>query len=72
MNSFERRYSTRIDGRLARIALPAANIRWVLPRPVPPYSISGLWLRSPGFCAACQAAARPSWLLRPSTKLSKV
>jgi len=36
------------------------NIRWVLPRPVPPYSSSGLWARSPGFCAACRAAARPS------------
>jgi len=67
-----RRYITRMPGALRRISLPAANIRWVLPRPVPPYSSSGLWARSPGFCAACHAAARPSWLLRPSTKLSKV
>jgi len=31
-----RRYSTRAFGFCRRISLPAANIRWVLPRPVPP------------------------------------
>ena len=41
-NCSERRYSTRMPGLLARIRLPAAYIRWVLPRPVPPYSSSGL------------------------------
>ncbi|KAG1477487.1 hypothetical protein G6F54_014075 [Rhizopus delemar] len=70
-NCSERRYSTFAPGLAWRMALPAANIRWVLPRPTPPYRNSGLY-EVPGFSAPCSAAARASWLALPVTKFSNV
>src|SRR5690606_2521344 len=51
--------------------LPMAWIRWVLPRPTPPYRNNGLY-EVPGFSATCKAAARANWLALPVTKLSNV
>ncbi len=51
--------------------LPTAWIRWVLPRPTPPYRNSGLY-EPPGFSATCIAAARASWFALPVTKVSNV
>src|SRR6478609_8468926 len=53
------------------MALPMAWIRWVLPRPTPPYRNNGLY-EVPGFSATCSAAARASWLALPVTKFSNV
>src|SRR5512139_3761057 len=50
---------------------PTAWIRWVLPRPTPPYRNSGLY-EPPGFSATCIAAARASWFALPVTKVSNV
>src|SRR3989338_7627562 len=46
-------------------------MRWVLPRPTPPYIKRGLYA-PPGFSATCIAAALASWFDFPSMKLSNV
>ena len=65
------RYRTRRSGLLARICQAIACIRWVLPRPTPPYRNSGLKGASPASLARWQAAAASSLDL-PTTKFPKV
>src|SRR5690349_22042824 len=50
--------------------LPMAWMRWVLPRPTPPYTKSGLY--EVGWSATCRPAARASWLAFPDTNEPKL
>src|SRR4029450_10346079 len=45
-------------------------MRWVLPRPTPPYTKSGLY--EVGWSATCRPAARASWLALPETNEAKL
>ena len=60
----------RAFGLSAKMLLPMACNRWVLPNPVPPYKNSGLVIGSPGFLATFKAAERANSLDFPPTKLS--
>src|SRR6059036_4349493 len=50
---------------------PMACIKWVLPRPTPPYTKRGLYVRA-GDCATARLAACAISLFGPTTKDSKV
>src|SRR5881409_2350300 len=50
---------------------PMACIKWVLPRPTPPYTKRGLYVRA-GACATARAAACAISLFGPTTKDSNV
>ncbi len=51
-------------------------MRWVLPRPEPPYTNSGFMFRVelglPWLSTTALAAAKASWLLGPTTNRSRV
>ena len=64
-------YKTLACGLFLRIKWPMECIRWVLPRPTPPYIKSGLYI-SPGDSATAKEAACARLLLAPTTKLSNV
>src|SRR5205814_5997418 len=50
---------------------PMACIKWVLPRPTPPYTKRGLYVRA-GACATARLAACAISLFGPTTKDSNV
>src|SRR5213592_148680 len=50
---------------------PMACIKWVLPRPTPPYTKRGLYVRA-GVCATARLAAWAISLFGPTTKDSNV
>src|SRR6266513_2110803 len=50
---------------------PMACIKWVLPRPTPPYTKRGLYVRA-GDCATARLAACAISLFGPTTKDSNV
>src|SRR5438093_100893 len=50
---------------------PMACIKWVLPRPTPPYTKRGLYVRA-GACATARLAACAISLFGPTTKDSHV
>ena len=64
--------TTFFEGCSETILFPMAWIRWVLPRPTPPYIIKGLKELSPGFSATVCAAVFANWLLLPSINDSNV
>ena len=53
------------------ISLPVACIKWVLPKPTPPYKNRGLYF-SPGWLATAWQVAYARSLLDPTIKLSNV
>src|SRR5204862_7057297 len=55
----------------AEIACPMAFIKWVLPRPSPPYTKRGLYVRA-GACATARLAACPISFFGRTTKDSNV
>src|SRR5688500_9512978 len=75
MSSFRNRsadrYATRIPGERRRISCAMACMRWVLPRPTPPYRKSGSYDRE-GDAATARAAACANWFDEPTTNVSNV
>ena len=59
------------SGWLLRMELAMAVIRWVLPRPAPPYMNRGLY-SLPGWSLTASAAAYARRLEAPTMKFSKV
>src|SRR5207247_5611257 len=56
---------------IAHTYCPMACIKWVLPRPTPPYTNRGLYVRA-GACATARLAACAISLFGPTTKDSNV
>src|SRR5215218_9043980 len=64
-------YTTRFRGNFAITWLPIACIRWVFPRPTPPYRNNGLYA-CPGRSATDRLAACARRFADPTMKLEKV
>ena len=60
------------EGFFSCILLPIAWIKWVLPRPTPPYIIKGLKEFLPGSSETVSAAVLAKSLLEPCIKELKV
>ena len=65
-------YSIFFEGSLSKTLWPIACIRWVFPRPTPPYKNRGLSLAVSSYSATLWHAATAIALLDPTTNVSNV